>query len=120
LIDKRRGDVILGRERIRRACDHFGTARLQSAEQVGGLAGDVQARAHPLALERLLLGKSLSQTAQHRHLLVGPFDSLAAGLGESEVVDVEVAAVAVGAGFGKCFELSCRRGHRIFLSGKCF
>ena len=39
--------------------------------------------------------------AQDRHVAVGPFDSLAAGLGESEVMDVEVAAVAVGAGFGE-------------------
>ena len=58
----------------------------------------MQARAHALALERLFFGESLAQAAQHGHLLVGPFDSLASGLGESEVMHVEVAAVAVGCG----------------------
>jgi hypothetical protein len=113
LIDQRGRNVILGRERIRRAREHFGAARLERAEQVGGLAGDMQAGAHALALERQFLCESLAQAAQDRHLLVGPFDSFAAGLGESEIVYVEVAAVAVGAGFRKCFQLSCRRGHRV-------
>ena len=92
LIDQRRRDVVLGRERIRRAGDHFGAARLERAQQVGGLAGDMQAGAEALALERQFPGEPLAQAAQHGHLLVGPFDSLATGLGESEVMHVEVAA----------------------------
>ena len=53
LLDQRGGDIVLSRERIRRAAEHFGAARLQRAQQIGGLAGDMQAGAQTLALERL-------------------------------------------------------------------
>ena len=86
--DQRRRDVVLGRERIARAAEDLRAARLERAQQVGGLAGDVQACAEPLALERLVFGEAFADFPQHRHLPVGPFDSFAAGGGQSEIAHV--------------------------------
>src|SRR5215831_13499703 len=50
---QRRGNIVLGRERVRRTAEYFRAASLERAQQVGGFAGDVQACAEALALERL-------------------------------------------------------------------
>jgi hypothetical protein len=47
-------DVVLRRQRVRRAQHHFGAAGLQRAHQVRRLAGDVQAGGDPQAVERAL------------------------------------------------------------------
>src|SRR5260370_5712432 len=113
MLDKRGGDIVLSRERIRRAREHVGAASLERAEQVRGLASDVQARAEALALERQFFRESLAQAPQHGHLRVGPFDSFSSGLCKSEVMNVAVASGSVRSRFWNCFQLSCRRGHRI-------
>jgi hypothetical protein len=89
LLDERRGDVVLGGERVRRAQDDVGAAGLERAHQVGGLGGDVQARRDAVAGERLLPLEALPDRGQHRHLPIGPFDAAHALCGERQVLDVE-------------------------------
>src|SRR5262249_17460868 len=57
-LNQRRGNIVLGRERVRRTAEYFRAAGLERAQQVGGFASDVQARAEALALERELPGKA--------------------------------------------------------------
>ena len=85
---QRRGDVVLGRERVRGRQDDLGAAGLQRAHQVGGLGGDVQARADAQAVERLLALEALADEPQDGHLALGPLDAPDALGGEAEVGDV--------------------------------
>ena len=74
LVDERRGDVVLRRERVRGAEHDVGAARLERAHQVRGLGRHVQARGDAVAGERLLALEPLADRGQHRHLPVGPHD----------------------------------------------
>ena len=88
LLDERRRDVVLGRERVRRAEHDVGAAGLERAHQVRGLGGDVQAGGDAVAGERLLALEALADRGQHRHLPVGPLDPPHALGGERQVLDV--------------------------------
>ena len=74
LVDERRGDVVLGRERVRRAEHDVRAARLQRAHQVRRLRRHVQARRDAVAVQRLLRLESLPDRREHRHLPVRPLD----------------------------------------------
>ena len=71
---QRRGDVVLGRERVRRRQRDVGASGLQRPDQHGGLGGDVQAGADDDARERLLAGEAFPDRAQDGHLPVRPLD----------------------------------------------
>ena len=88
LLDQRGRHVVLRRERVRRAEDDVGAARLQRTGQVGRLRGDVQARRDAETGEWLLALEPLSDRREHRHLPVRPLDPPHALLGEREVLDV--------------------------------
>ena len=88
LVDERCGDVVLGRERVRRAEHHVGSACLERAHQVRGLGRHVEARGDAVAGERLLALEALADRLQHRHLPVGPHDAAHALGGECQVFDV--------------------------------
>ena len=90
LVDERRGDVVLRRERVRRAQHDVGTARLQRAHQVRRLGRHVQARRDAVAGERLLALEPLADRGQHRHLPVGPHDAPHALGGERQILHVVV------------------------------
>ena len=86
--DERRGDVVLGRERVRGGEDDLGATGLERPHQVGGLGRDVQARADAQAVERPVALEALADQAQDGHLALGPFDPADALGGEAEVGDV--------------------------------
>jgi hypothetical protein len=83
-----RRDIVLGRERIRGATEHLRATRLERAQQVCGFAGYMQTSGHLQSLERQFLTEPLADRAKYWHLLVGPFDSLASRVGESQILDV--------------------------------
>ena len=85
---ERRGDVVLGRQRVARREDDLGAAGLERAHQVGGLGGDVQAGPDPQTVERPLALEALADQAQDGHLALGPLDPADALGGEAEVGDV--------------------------------
>ncbi len=85
---ERRGGVVLGGERIGRAEDEVGAARLERARQVRRLGRDVQAGGDPVALERLLLLEALADRGEDGHVPVGPDDALDTLGRESEILDV--------------------------------
>jgi hypothetical protein len=74
LVDERRGDVVLRRERIGRAQHDVRAARLQRPHQVGGLGRHVQAGGDAVAAQRLLALEALPDLGEHGHLPVCPFD----------------------------------------------
>ena len=86
--DERRGDVVLGRERVRGREDDLGAAGLERPHQVGRLGGDVEAGADAQPVERALALEALADQAQDGHLALGPFDPADALGGEAEVRDV--------------------------------
>ena len=83
--DERRGDVVLGRERVRGGQHDLGAAGLQRAHQVRRLGGDVQARADAQAVERAVALEALPDEPQHGHLALGPFDAADALGGQAEI-----------------------------------
>ena len=85
---QRRRDVVLRGQRVGGAQADGGPAGRQGIREVGRLRGDVQARGHPDAVERPLLGEALADRAQHRHLALGPRDACLSLAGEGEVGDV--------------------------------
>ena len=78
LLDEGGGDVVLGRERVRRAEHDVGTSGLEGPHQVRRLARDVQARRDAVAGKRLLALEPIADRGQHRHLPVGPLDPVQA------------------------------------------
>ena len=85
---QRRGDVVLRRERVGRAQRDVGAAGLEREHQVGGLGGDVEARADAHAGERLGLREAVADLGEHGHERGGPLDAGLAGIGERDVFDV--------------------------------
>ena len=86
--DERRGDVVLGRERVRGGEHDLGATGLERPHQVGGLGRDVEAGADAQAVERPVALEALADEAQDGHLALGPFDPSDALGGEAEVGDV--------------------------------
>ena len=72
LIDQRRGDIVLRRQRVAGAEHRVRAAGLERQRQVGGLGRDVRADEHPDALERLLRAKPLANQPENRHLAWPP------------------------------------------------
>ena len=97
---ERRGNVVLGRERVRGAQHDGRAAGLERPHQVGRLGGDVEAGPDAEAGERLLGGEPLADEAQHGHLALGPLDAADAFGRKGEIDDI------VGGQRGG------RRGHR--------
>ena len=95
LVDERRGDVVLGRQRVGRAEHDVRAAGLERAHQVRRLGRHVQARRDAVAGERLLGLEPLADRGQHRHLPVGPLDPPHAFGGERQVFDVVSLVVAI-------------------------
>src|SRR6516225_4305643 len=111
-LHQRRGNIVLSRERVRRAAEYFSAAGLERAQQVGGFAGDMQAGAEALALEWQLLEKTLANTPQNRHLALGPFDSFETRRRQTEIVDVIfLHGVRARAGLRHGFSFGCSRWH---------
>ena len=90
---QRRGDVVLGAQRVAGGQHHIGAAGLQHAHQVAGLGSHVQARADAQAVQRPALGKAFFQQVQHRHLACSPLHAEAALLSQAEVFDIVVHVV---------------------------
>ena len=88
LVDERRGDVVLRRQRVRGAQHDVGAARLQRPHEVRGLGRDVEAGGDAVAVQRLLPLEALADRGEHRHLPVGPLDPPHALLREREVLYV--------------------------------
>ena len=88
LVDERGRDVVLRRERVGRADDDVGAARLERAHQVRRLGRHVQAGGDPVAGQRLLGLEPLADRGQHRHLPVGPLDPAHALGGERQILHV--------------------------------
>ena len=59
-VDERRGDVVLGRERVRGAEHDLGAARLERPHEVRGLGRDMEAGGDAVAGERLLALEALA------------------------------------------------------------
>ena len=76
--DERSGHVVLRRERVGGGQHDIGAAGLQRLHEVGGLGGDVQAGGKAQAFERLFLFETFLDLLEHRHLLPGPLDTVAA------------------------------------------
>ena len=72
--DERRGDIVLRRQRIRRAQRDLGAAGLQREREVRGLSGHVKARADAQPEERLFLREALRDAGEHGHLARRPLD----------------------------------------------
>ena len=87
--DERRGDVVLSGERIGRAGDDVGSARLQRPQEVRGLRRDVQAGRDPVPGEGSTALEALADSPQDGHLAFGPLDPANAVRREREVLDVE-------------------------------
>ena len=85
---KRGGDVVLRRERVGRAQRDLGAARLEREHQVGGLGGDVEARADAHAGQRLGLREAVADLSEHGHERGGPLDARFAGVREGDVFHV--------------------------------
>jgi hypothetical protein len=96
LARQRRGHVILGRQRVRRAQRDGRPGGLQRDHQVGRLGGHVQAAADPQAGQRFVATESLANAAQDGHLPVGPANSAQAGFGQGHVFDVVAGRADVG------------------------
>ena len=94
LVDERRGDVVLRRERVRRAEHDVRAAGLQRPHQVRGLGRHVEARRDAVAGQRLLALEPLADRGEHRHLPVGPLDAPHALGGERQVLYVVSRVVA--------------------------
>src|SRR5437588_338162 len=76
VLEHERGrNVVLRRERIRRAQRRLGPARDQGEDEVRGLGGDMEARGDRLPIERPLGLEALAYLREHRHLLAGPRDA---------------------------------------------
>ena len=88
VLHQRGGDIVLRRQRVRRAQRHVGAAGLEGAHQVGGFGGHVQAGGEGHAAQRLLAGEALANAAHHRHVLVGPVDALLAEGGKLQIFHV--------------------------------
>jgi len=74
LLHERGCDVVLRRERVGRAQDDVGAARLERAGKVRRLGRHMQARGDAVAGERLLALEALADRREHRHLPVSPVD----------------------------------------------
>ena len=68
-------NVVLGRQWVRGAQRHRGTARLERSHEVRRLGRHVQARADTQAVERTVGRETLPDQPQHRHFAFGPFDA---------------------------------------------
>ncbi len=88
LVDERRRDVVLRRQRVGRAEDDVCTTSLQSPGEVRRLGGDVQAGRDADARQRLLPLEALADRGEHRHLPVRPLDPPHAFGGERKVLHV--------------------------------
>ena len=85
---QRRGDVVLGRQRVGRAQRRLGAASDQRQQQIRRLGGDVQARGDPDPRERPLGREPLADLREHRHLLGRPRDPGRALGREAQIGDV--------------------------------
>ena len=92
--DQGRRHVIVGRERVARAEDHVRPAGREGAHQICCFRGDVQTRADPPTLERVLCSEAFADAGDHRHLAIGPFDLPRASLCQADVGDVVLDRVA--------------------------
>ena len=88
LLDERRCDIVLRRERIRRAEHDVGAAGLQRASEVRRLGRHVQAGRNAVSGQRLFALEALADRREHGHVAVGPLDPANALLGEPEILDV--------------------------------
>jgi hypothetical protein len=77
-----RRNIVLCRERIRRAQHHVRSAVAQTNRQVRRLRRNVQAGRDAHSLQRLVLDEFLADNLQHFHGLVRPLDALLAQLGQ--------------------------------------
>ena len=75
VLDERRGGVVLGRQRIRRAERDRRAGIAQRDREVRGLSGDVEACADAQPLERLLRRDTLADAREDGHLAPGPLDA---------------------------------------------
>jgi hypothetical protein len=91
--------IILRGEWVRGAQGNLRAARLERAHQIGSLGGYMETRRDTDAAQRLLLLKSLADEAQHRHLVLCPFDAQGALLRQTQVLHIIT--------------------HRRFLQGDC-
>ena len=82
------GRVVLSGQRVGRNQNQIRAAGLERAGQVGRLGGDVQTSRHLHAGQRLLFFKPGTNRRQHRHIAVGPHNSLLAARGQLGVLDV--------------------------------
>ena len=110
ILDQAGGDVVLGRQGVRRAKQQVGAAGLERPGQVGRLGGDVQAGRHPHAGQRLIPGEALADRPQDRHVPFGPLHALAAGLGQRQILDIPTRP-----GEGRSHGCQCRSPYLLFL-----
>ena len=88
LLDERGRDVILRRQRVRRAEHDVRAPGLQRAGEVRGLGRHVQTGRDAVAGERLLALEALADRAEHRHVPVGPLDPPDSFAREREVLHI--------------------------------
>src|SRR5829696_519888 len=93
VLDERRRDVVLGRQRIARAEDRAGATGLESKSQVCGLGGDMGAKHNPNPVKRPLSVEPISYLPQYRHLSRRPVDSASSFGGKTWIFDIERARV---------------------------
>ena len=74
-VDERRGNVVLGRERVGGAQHHVGTSRFQRAGKVRRFGRHVQTRGDAVAGKRLLVLEAVANRGEHGHLAVSPLDA---------------------------------------------
>jgi hypothetical protein len=90
----RGGRVVLGGEDVAGRPAHVGAQADQRLDQHGGLHGHVQRPGYPGPVQRPRFGVLAAQRHQTGHLVLGQPDLLAAELGQREVGDGEIDAVA--------------------------
>ncbi len=100
--DDGRGGVVLGGEDVAARPSNLGAEGRQGLDQHGGLHGHVQRARDAGALERLDVGVLAAQCHQAGHLVLGQPDLLAAELGQRQVGDLVVDAVAHIGGQCRC------------------
>src|SRR5829696_4849831 len=96
VLDERRRDVVLGRQRIARAEACACATGLESKGQVCGLGGDMGADHNANTVKRPLSVEPISYLPQYRHLSRRPVDSLPAFGGAAGIFGIERTRVGRG------------------------
>jgi hypothetical protein len=93
LLDERRRDFILSRQRVACAENGIRAARLQGKRQVRCFRRDMRANHDANAVERAFATELIPDLSQHRHFAGCPIDSAPPFGGETRILDIERACV---------------------------